>query len=217
MLHASGDVGSATFTLQTKREYVPEVLKLLGQILREPSLPVDEFSILQRETLAQLEEGLTDPQQCAVVAVRRTVSPYPKNDVRYIPTAEEEIERYQKLSREQLAKLYAEFLGSGAGELAIVGDFDKDAAVSALSKTLDGWQSKQRYERIAKKVFSDIKTDKQQILTPDKANATYLAGYVFPMKDSDPDYPEMTIGNFILGGGSLSSRLRRPGAQKEGL
>ena len=37
------------------------------------------------------------------------------------------------------------------------------------------------------------------------------------MKDDDPDYPAMVMGNFVLGGGSLSSRLGDRVRQKEGL
>ena len=37
------------------------------------------------------------------------------------------------------------------------------------------------------------------------------------MNDQDPDYPALVIGNFIFGGGSLSSRLGDRVRQKEGL
>jgi zinc protease len=57
----------------------------------------------------------------------------------------------------------------------------------------------------------------QEIVTPDKANSTYLAGETFPIKDDNPDYPALVIGNFVLGGGSLSSRLGDRVRQKEGL
>jgi zinc protease len=46
-----------------------------------------------------------------------------------------------------------------------------------------------------------------RIDTPDKANAVYLAALAFPLTDIDPDYPAMKVGNFILGGSGLSSRL----------
>ena len=58
---------------------------------------------------------------------------------------------------------------------------------------------------------------KQQILTPDKANAVYIAGMAFPMKDTDPDYPAVLMGNYVFGGGALSSRLGDRVRQKEGL
>ena len=47
--------------------------------------------------------------------------------------------------------------------------------------------------------FPNVPGGLEQILTPDKANAVYVAGLVFPMKDSDPDYPAMVMGNYRAG------------------
>ena len=61
------------------------------------------------------------------------------------------------------------------------------------------------------------KPGSSKVLTPDKANAVYYAGLVFSMKDSHPDYPSLVMSNYILGGGSLASRLGTRVRQKEGL
>jgi zinc protease len=216
-LSATGDTGIATFTVQTKRPNLPAVLNLLKQILREPTLPADEFEVLRRQRLSSLEEQLTDPASLAITRVRRTVSPYPKDDVRYIPTIEEEIQRYGAVTPEGVKKLYAEFLGSQAGEVAIVGDFDPAENLKILREALSGWSTGQSYARLGKKFFPNVPGALEQILTPDKANAVYVAGLVFPLKDSDPDYPAIVMGNYVLGGGSLSSRLGDRVRQKEGL
>ena len=55
------------------------------------------------------------------------------------------------------------------------------------------------------------------IVTPDKANATFMGGLTVPMRDEDPSYPAALIGNYILGGGGLSSRLADRLRQKDGL
>ncbi len=56
-----------------------------------------------------------------------------------------------------------------------------------------------------------------EINTPDKANAVYFAGMQIPLRDDDPDYPALLIGNYIMGGGALSSRLGDRVRQQEGL
>jgi zinc protease len=56
-----------------------------------------------------------------------------------------------------------------------------------------------------------------KINTPDKANATYTSGLLFPLRDDDPDYPALLMGNYILGSGALSSRLGNRIRQQEGL
>ncbi len=216
-LFASGSTGSVTFSLQTKRANLPAVLNLLRQILREPTVPADEFDILRLQRLAGVEEQLKDPAALAITRVRRKVSPYPKDDVRYIPTIEEEIERYKSVTREQVMELYSKFLSSQAGELAIVGDFDADETLAILRETFAGWTKNQSFSRIPREYFPNVPGGLEEILTPDKANAVYMAGMAFPMKDTDLDYAPTVIGNYILGAGTLSSRLGDRLRQKDGL
>jgi zinc protease len=57
----------------------------------------------------------------------------------------------------------------------------------------------------------------QQLTTPDKANATYAAGMVFPLRDDASDYPALVMANYIFGGSALDSRLGTRVRQQEGL
>ena len=47
--------------------------------------------------------------------------------------------------------------------------------------------------------------------------ATIVAGYGYNMRNDHPDYPALTIGGYMLGGGFLNSRLATRIRQKEGL
>ena len=53
--------------------------------------------------------------------------------------------------------------------------------------------------------------------TPDKANAVFMAGINLNVQDTDPDYAALVLGNYMLGGGFLNSRLATRVRQKEGL
>ena len=101
--------------------------------------------------------------------------------------------------------------------MTIVGDFDRDACLAALKDTLAGWKAAQPYARIAMPIPATVAGSQQRIHTPDKANATYIAGLVFALRDDDADYPAMLMGNYILGSGALSSRLGTRIRQKDGL
>jgi zinc protease len=216
-LGASGGAGEASFVLQTKRDKLPTVLELLRQILREPAFPASELDILKQGQRADLEQAQTDPQQLAVRTVRRSLSPYPVGDVRYYPTIDEEIKLTDSLTVAAIRQLYSDFLGAQSGQIVVVGDFDEEPTVAALSAMLKGWKSKQPCERIGRRGDIDIKAETVKIETPDKANAFYFAGGIMPMRDDDPDYPALVIGNYILGAGALSSRLGDRIRQKEGL
>jgi len=66
-------------------------------------------------------------------------------------------------------------------------------------------------------IVSESKGAGHTLNTPDKANATYTAGFNFELRDDEPDYPALVLGNFILGGSTLSSRLGDRIRQKDGL
>ncbi len=213
---ASG-LGSISFTVHTKRESLPAVLGILRQVLREPLLPAGEFEVMRRERLASLEASRTEPQTLANRALVRTLAPYPADDVRYNATIDEQIERMQNVKHEQLQTLYRDFLGVATAEISLVGDFDKEPCLALLKETFAGWKPKQPFERIARPVVELVEGTKHEINTPDKANAVYSAGMLLPISDEHPDYPALVLGNFILGAGSLSSRLGDRVRQKEGL
>ena len=213
----SGAVGEAHFAIETRREQLPAVLAVLKQILREPTLPADELEIIRNQKLTGLETQLTDPQALAQVAVSRRLSPYEADDIRYVPSLEQSVERWKKISRDDVAALYTEFFNGSNGELAIVGDFDPKVILPLVEEITAGWKSARPYARIPRKGDVKVTDDRHEIRTPDKENAVYFAGTVLPINDSSADYPALVIGNNVLGSGGLSSRLGDRVRQKEGL
>ena len=219
-LNASGGgsvPGEISFSIQAKRDTLPAVLALLKQVLREPALPADEFEVLKRERLASLEQAKTEPSVLASNLLRRELAPYDKDNIRYVPTIEESIERTRAVTHDQVVRLYRGFLGAQAGELAIVGDFDEQACLPILKEALSSWAAEKPYERIVMAVPEGLSASKHTIKTPDKANATYAAGLLFSVRDDDPDYAALAIANHILGGAPLSSRLGERVRQRDGL
>jgi zinc protease len=213
----AASAGAVSFSIQAKRDTLPAVLDILRQVLREPALPADQFEVLRRERLASIEQMKTEPAMLAPRLLQRQLNPYPKEDVRYTPTIEESIERLRGVTYEQVAQLYRDCLGSQAGELTIVGDFDPQACLPILKAALGGWTAAKPYARIPMPITSEVAGAQHKINTPDKANATYTSGLMFPLRDDDRDYAAMLMGNYILGSGALSSRLGNRIRQQEGL
>src|SRR5262249_9573365 len=144
---ASG-TGQLTFVLQCKREKLLAAIRLLGEIVRDPTFPQKDFDILKRRLKVGMERGLTDPKTLAARALERRLKPYPADNIRYTPTIRETIARLDTLSRDQVAQLYREQLGAQVGELAIVGDFDPEPTIKAFSEALAGWKSSVQFEHI---------------------------------------------------------------------
>ena len=213
----AGTLGQLTFSVDAKRGTLPEALGLLREILREPAFPAEEFETAKLRMASMLTSGRTEPAPLARNKLSRALSPYLNDDVRYVPTLEETLDRAQHVTLDQIRSLYETQISGSHAELAVVGDFDPESTLNLVDEMLSGWESKVPFKRIDHKAADNGTGLKEEIVTPDKANAEYLAGLSFPMSDSDPDYPALRIGNFIFGGSTLASRLGDRIRQKEGL
>lgn len=211
-----GSATSAVASIETTRENLPAVMKLVAEILREPSFPADEFEQLKQEQLADIEAQRSEPQQMAIVEAMRHLRPFPKGHVNYTSTPEEAIADLKAATLDQVKKFYADFYGAGNGELAVVGDFDEKEIAKLTTDLFGGWKSKMPYARISD-TFHEVAAVNRNLEAPDKANAFFIAGEPLNLRDDDPDFPALVLGNYMLGGGFLNSRLAVRIRQKEGL
>jgi zinc protease len=211
--------GSNTQTMvsiETTRPSLPAVLGLLGEVLREPAFDSTEFRTLVQENLAQIEEQKSEPQALASIALRRYLNPFPKGDARYTPTLQEQAADYAAATVADARRFYDDFFGASQAELAVVGDFDPAQVTRLATEKLGDWRSAQAYARVPA-VYQDRPDTTIVIETPDKANALFYAGLNLRIRDDDPDYPALLLGNYMLGGGFLNSRLAARIRQKDGL
>jgi zinc protease len=214
---AGGTPGQLTFSVEAKRDTLPQALQLLGEILREPAFPAEEFETSKSRMISMLTAGRTEPAALARNKLNRALSPYSAADVRAVPTLEGTIERMENVTLDQIKALYQTQIGGSHAELGVVGDFDPDTALRLVKEMLAGWESTVPVKRIDHKAADNVTGLTEDIVTPDKSNAEYLAGLSFPVSDNDPDFPALRIGNFIFGGSTLASRLGDRIRQKDGL
>jgi zinc protease len=211
-----GGSTGAGVSMNTTRQNLPEVLKLIAEILKEPAFPQAEFDQLKTETLANLENERSEPQSIARRATSIAFNKYPKGDVRYSGTLDEDIMSAKAVTLDDVKKFYKDFYGASAGELAIVGDFDEKEILPLATQLFGAWKSTKPYQRITREFF-DIPAVNKSFETPDKANAAFYARMNIKMRDDNLDYAALTLGDFILGGGFLNSRLATRIRQKDGL
>ena len=212
-----GTAGQLTFSIEAKRDTLPQAIKLLGEILREPAFPAVEFDQMKTRSLAGLEASRSEPAALAQNKLQRALSTYKPGDVRYVPTIQENLAQVNAVTLDQVKALYEKQIGATQGELGIVGDFDPEPTLAAVRAILKEWKSDVPVRRITRQSPEDMTGSKEDIITPDKANAIFLAGMAFPMMETDADFAALRIGNFLFGGGTLSSRLGNRIRQKEGL
>ena len=213
----SSTLGLLQISAKTKREFLPESVALIGDIIRSPRFEGSELEVIRRQIVTGLEQSSTDPQSLGRRSVDRRLTPYPKGHVLAVQSIDEEIEMYRSVTIEEIAALHREFIGSHAGEVTAVGDFDVEAFKALIKEQLDGLEVDQPYVRVDRPAHPEIPGSLEAIETPDKENAVYRASLQVNLSDSDPEFAALELGNFILGGGSLSSRLGNRVRQQEGL
>jgi zinc protease len=211
-----GGGNSVNASITTTRENLVMVIRLVADVMKNPAFDAEEFGKLKDEQKAQIESQKSDPQSLAVTEFRRTLNPYPKSDVRYAPTLDEQLEMLEKASVDKLQAFHKEFYGASSATVSVVGDFDEVEIKSIVDKEFGNWKNATPFVRIASP-YTPVTAVSKAIKTPDKANAMFLAGIPMPIGDSHPDYVPLVMGNYMLGGGFLNSRLATRIRQKDGL
>jgi zinc protease len=147
--------------------------------------------------------------------MQRLLNPYPPSDIRYVPTLPEQIERVKAAKLDDVKAIYSGLLGASYSQAGFVGDFDPAELQAQLGKLFNDWASPKPYQRIENK-YQPVSPGTIVIATPDKTNAMVTLGLPLDIRDDDPDYPALVIGNVVLGQNS-NSRLMNRIRQKEGL
>jgi zinc protease len=180
-------------------------------------LDAEELEVIRAEQVTGLQSQLAEPDALAPLTVIRALSPYPRGDARYVASIAEEIEDVKKVTLADIREVYSQLIGGSVGELVAVGDFDPAMIKNQVERLVQDWRSAIPFERVASPANTMIDGQEKIIETPDKANSVFYASQQYAMRDDDPKYPALSIGNYILGAGALSSRLGDRVRQKEGL
>ena len=213
-----GGPGEFGASITSDRANFSASIALLGEILRTPAFPEDQFDLIKTQSLAGLEQSATDPMALGMRAAQRYLSPFPPESIHYVPTVEEDIARTEKVTLDELKTLHARFYGAGRAEISIVGDFDPETVKKDLAGALGGWTSDQPYERIARPYVA-ARAEQASIHTPDKEMAVVVTGASMKLRDDDPDFPALEFANYVLGQSAKSrllTRLRHEGGLSYG-
>jgi zinc protease len=215
-LNVGGYAAGLTASFETTQPNLGETLALIAEALQKPAFPADDLEEIKRDNLSRIDAARTDPNAIAGLTLRRALSPYPPQDFRYVATLDERTASIKTISVGDLHSFYKQFYGAGNAEAALVGNFDAAAVARQLTELFGAWKSPSPFQR-AVGIYKPTEQDSKTIVTPDKANAILLAGTLIKIRDDDPDYPALRVGNEILGGGFGNSRLATRIREKEGL
>ena len=214
-INLGGSATGANVSIETVEGGLSGALQLASECLRESTFPETELEEARQVRVAGIESGRKDPQMLVQIEMQRHLNPYPKGDVRYVGTADEQIEELKKVTIAEVRQFYTQFYGASDAELVVAGQFDP-AEVKKLAADLFGnWKSPSQYTRITN-MYRKVDAIDHKIETPDKQNAFFMAATIAKMSDDDADYPAMALAGYMMGG-SLTSRFTKRVREKEGL
>lgn len=211
-----GGVNNAGGSIETTRQNLPAVMNLVAEILKEPAFPEKEFETLKQEQITFLEAQKSEPASVAFTALGKHFNIYPKGHPFYASSIDENLAEIKAVTLDDAKKFYRDFYGASNGEITIVGDFDAAEAQKIIGDQFGSWKSPAGYTRI-KQEYRDVASVNQSFETPDKANAIFIARLNLKLRQDNPDFPALTLGNYLFGASGLSARLFDRLRQKDGL
>jgi zinc protease len=211
-----GSAGYGGAWTRTVEANLPDSLRFARELLREPSFPEAEFEQVRQQRIAGIESQKTEPMYLVSNEMYRHIDiQYPKGDVRYVATMDEQIEELKNVKLEEARKFYNDFFAPAEGEIVVTGQFNPEQVQKLITELFGDWKSTKPYERLHVP-FKARDVINRKLETPDKQNAVFMAGSTVKIDDDDPDYPALTMGGMVLGG-SANSRLFERIRVKDGL
>jgi zinc protease len=211
----SGGARGLTISMSTTGANLPALTEFVLELVRDATYPQEELVEYQRQMDTALHRAMSEPNAVAYRALSRLSNPWPRDDVRYVPTVDEEFGAIDSLKRDDLMAYHDTFIGSGHIAVAAVGDFKSEDFKAAMSNGLASWKRALTYERLSDP-YVPVPAQRFVIEMPDKANAFYVSAMPLEMQDTNPDFPALYLANFLFGS-SETSRLWNRVREKEGL
>ena len=214
-LNATVSAGGEGASIEVRKENLAPALRLVAEVLREPAFPPAEFDEMKRAAITGAEAQRTDPAALASVRLARHLHLYPKGHPLYTPTIEERIEKLRAAKLGDAEACYRDLLGATGADFVAVGEFDPGEMARLVEELFGTWRTPLPFERVPARYF-DQPAFENAFVTPDKANAVLRAGLNVRMRDDHPDFPAITLANYLLGGPS-TARVPARVREKEGL
>ena len=217
-LSSSVSTYTSMFDIDCLSKDFADMLKLSKQVLTAPAFDKEQFEILRANFLTAYDRRYDTPAK--VLSALKAKVNYAPNPRLWDANAAD----YKKVTVADLKRLAQGVYANGRIVFALSGDVDKDSAVTELKEFFAGWN-----ESIAK---NDKKNSKPAVQEPTPLSFVRKPGIYVVDKDisqanisiNQPfvrrphvDYYPAAVANFILGGGSFTSRLMNRVRSDEGL
>jgi predicted Zn-dependent peptidase len=200
---------TSTLSLSVLAKDLDEGLTLFFDVLRNPAFREEPLKLAKARFIEQLRQANDQPSSVLNREYERIL--YGDNAVTWQPTKA----AYEGITAADLKAIQAKYFSPKNVILAISGDFAKTALKAKIDKLAAGWKGGAIAFPALPKAFP---SPEPGVYFVQKAiNQGYISLGHLGLEDTNPDYFAVQVMNFILGGGSFTSRITTKVRSDEGL
>ncbi|MCX6574648.1 MAG: pitrilysin family protein [Candidatus Aminicenantes bacterium] len=200
---------TSTLSLSVLAKDLDEGLATFFDVLRNPAFREEPLKLVKARFVEQLRQ--TNDQPGGVLSREYEKLLYGDNAVTWQPTKA----TYEAITAADLKAFHAKYFSPKNMILAVSGDFAKAGLKAKIEKLAAGWKGGAVAFPALPKAFP---APEPGVYFIQKAiNQGYISLGHLGLEDTNPDYFAVQIMNFILGGGSFTSRITTKVRSDEGL
>jgi len=200
---------TSTLSLSVLAKDLDEGLATFFDVLRNPAFREEPLKLAKARFIEQLRQANDQPS--GVLSREYEKILYGDNAVTWQPTKA----TYEGVTAADLKAFHAKYFVPKNVILAVSGDFAKAGLKAKIEKLAAGWQGGAIVFPALPKAFP---SPEPGVYFIQKAiNQGYISLGHLGLEDTNPDYFAVQVMNFILGGGSFTSRITTKVRSDEGL
>ncbi|MDF3054505.1 MAG: zinc protease [Gammaproteobacteria bacterium] len=206
------DMAAIGFRSLTEKDKLEQTLETFTTIITDPKFPQDPFKRLQKQTLVALEQIRQSPTALAKKAFAETLygkqHPYGHLSIGTQKTA-------AALTRDDAQAFYKTYYIAQNARILMVGDLTREAAEVMAEKIVAALPQGTAPKPLAQTKPRKSAATRKNIDFPAQQTAILMGQ--LGIRGDDPDLFPLMVGNHILGGGGLVSRLFDEVREQRGL
>jgi len=207
---AERDMASVGLRSLTEESALQTALALYTKVLTQPSFPESSFKRIQKQILLGFQAEKQSPSALASRAFYKGL--YGNHAYATMPAGTEQA--VSKLTLTDVKQFYQQYYVARNAVVVLVGDLNKSQAQDVAENITSGLAAGEAAAKI--KPVVDL-TQAQTIQIDHPSSQTHILMGQPGMSRSDADYFALYVGNHILGGSGLVSKLSNEIREKRGL
>lgn len=200
---------TAMLTLSVLAKDLDEGLATFFDVLRNPAFREEPLKLAKARMIEQLRQ--VNDQPSAILSREYDRLLYGDNAITWQPTKA----TYEGITAADLKAFHDKYFTPKNVILAVSGDFDKAALKAKIEKLAAGWPGGAAAFPALPKSFP--RPEPGVYFVQKAINQGYISLGHLGLEDTNPDYFAVQVMNFILGGGSFTSRITTKVRSDEGL